>query len=86
MKEVTRYFILTDKGRNAGYTIDSIISEVDHIVCASEYDYYGQVHLYANYYFKGNCLVGVFISGNESTIDNFVKFRLERGYLKEVKQ
>lgn len=86
MKEITRYFILTDIGRKAGITIEGIIREVDHIVCASEYDYYGQVHLYANSYFKDNCLVGVFISGNESVIENFVKFRIERGYLKEDKK
>lgn len=83
---ITKHFIITDKGRNAGYTIDGIILEVDHIVCASEYDYYGQVHLYANSYFKDNCLVGVSISGKESVIDNFVKYCIEREYLKEDKQ
>ena len=80
---ITKHFILTDKGRKAGYTINSIYSEVDHIVCASEYDYYGQVHLYANSYFKNNCLVGVSIYGEESVIDNFVSYMVKQEYLKE---
>lgn len=81
---ITKNFVLTDKGRKAGYTIDSIIREVDHIVCATEYDIHGQSSLYANSYFKYNCLVGVSISAdNESEIDAFTKYMIERGYLKE---
>lgn len=81
---VTKNFILTDKGRKAGYTIDSIIREVDHIVCASEYDFYGQSSLYANSYFKDNCRVGVSISSDdEQEIDAFVRYMVKHEYLKE---
>ena len=81
---ITKHFILTDKGRKAGYTIDSIIREVDHIVCATEYDIYGQSSLYANSYFKDNCLVGVSISADdEREIDAFVKHMAKHEYLKE---
>lgn len=81
---ITKNFVLTDKGRKAGYTIDSIIREVDHIVCATEYDIHGQSSLYANDYFKDNCRVGVSISAdNESEIDAFTKYMIERGYLTE---
>jgi len=83
---VTKNFIITEKGKNNGYTIDGIIREVDHIVCATEYDYYGQSTLHASSYFKDNCLLGVSISADsESEIECFVKWRIERGYLKEVK-
>ena len=86
MKEITRYFIITDKGRKAGYAIEDFHREVSRIVCASEYDYFGQVHLYSNDYFKDGCLVGFFVTGKESAVDNFVKYCLERGYLKEDKK
>ena len=80
----TKNFIITDKGRKAGYTVDGIIREVNHIVCASEYDYYGQVHLYANSYFKNQCLVGVCISAEkEIEIDRYVDFCIKKGYLIE---
>lgn len=81
---VTKNFILTDKGRKAGYTIDSIIREVDRIVCATEYDIYGQSSLYANSYFKNICRVGVSISADdEQEIDAFVKYMVKQEYLKE---
>ncbi len=81
---ITKNFILTDKGRKAGYTIDNIVREVDHIVCATEYDIYGQSSLYANSYFKDNCLVGVRISADdEREIDAFVKHMVKHEYLKE---
>lgn len=81
---ITKNFILTDKGRNAGYTIYGILREVDRIVCATEYDIYGQSSLYANSYFKGNCLVGVSISADdERQIDAFVKYMVKQEYLKE---
>ena len=81
---ITKNFFLTDKGRKAGYTIDSIFREVDHIVCATEYDIYGQSSLYANSYFKDNSLVGVSISADdEREIDAFVKHMVKHEYLKE---
>lgn len=81
---VTKSFIITDKGRKAGVTCDEISKEVNRIVCATEYDYYGQIPLYANSYFKDNNLVGVRISANnECAIDNFVKYMVEHDYLTE---
>lgn len=80
----TKNFIITKKGRENGYSDESICREVDRIVCATQYDYYGQSSLYANSYFKDSCLVGVFISADkESEIDNFVKYMVDRGYLVE---
>jgi len=82
---VTKNFIITEKGKKNGYTIDGIIREVDHIVCATEYDIYGQSTLYASSYFEGNRLLGVSISADkESEIESFVKWRIELGYLEEV--
>ena len=81
---VTKNFIITKKGREDGYTDESIYREVNQIVCATEYDYNGQSSLYANSYFKDGCLVGVKISANnESEIDAFTKYMIERGYLIE---
>lgn len=82
---ISKHFILTKEGRDAGYTIDSIISNIDHIVCATEYDIHGQSSLYANSYFKGVCRVGVSIYGNEEEIDAFTKYMIERKYLEEDK-
>ena len=82
---VTKNFIITEKGKKNGYTIDGIIREVYHIACATEYDIYGQSSLYANSYCKGNCLLGVSISADkESEIDSFVKWRIEQGYMEKV--
>ena len=82
---VTKNFIITEKGKKNGLTIDGIIREVDHIVCATEYDIYGQSTLYANSYFKGNCLLGVSISADkESEIECFVKWRVDNGYLEKA--
>lgn len=82
----TKNYIITEKGRKNGISADSIAREASHIVCASEYDYYGQVHIYASAYFKDHCLVGVSVSAdNESTIDNFIGNRVKYGYLIEDK-
>lgn len=83
--EVTRNFIITDKGRENGITSDSIAREASHIVCASQYDYFGQVDIYASSYFKNNCLVGVSITAKGSVIDNFIGWRVKNGYLIEDK-
>lgn len=81
---ITKHFIITEKGRNIGLTIDSIIRDVDRIVCATEYDIHGQSSLYANSYFKGICRVGVDISADsEEEIDAYVKWRVDNGILKE---
>jgi len=81
---VTRNFILTEKGCKAGYSIYGIFREVDRIVCATEYDIYGQSSLYANSYFKDHRLVGVSISAdNEKQIEDFVDYEVKQGYLKE---
>lgn len=77
-------FIITGKGRKNGLSEDSISRDISHIVCATEYDYYGQSTLYAMSYFKDNCLVGVRISAKrESEIDNYVNWYVENGYLVE---
>ena len=83
--EVTRNFIITDKGRKNGITSDSIAREASHIVCASQYDYFGQVDIYASSYFKNNCLVGVSITAENIVIDNFIDHHIEYGYLIEDK-
>ena len=81
----TKKFIITEKGKKNGLTVDKIIREVNQIVCATEYDINGQSTLYASSYFKGNCLLGVSISAdNESEIECFVKWRRNNGYLEEV--
>jgi hypothetical protein len=77
-------FIITEKGRKNGLSDDSISRDISHIVCATEYDIYGQSTLYAMSYFKDSCLVGVRISADrESEIDNYVKWYVENGYLVE---
>ena len=84
MITITKSFIITDKGRKAGVTCDEISKEVNRIACATEYDYYGQIHLYASSYFKDNNLVGVRISADKECImDNVVKYMVEQGYLME---
>lgn len=81
----TKNFIITEKGKKSGLTIDKIIREVNQIVCATEYDINGQSSLYASSYFKGSCLLGVSISAaNGSEIECFVKWWLGNGYLEEV--
>lgn len=81
---ITKHFIITEKGRKNGFSIDSIIRDVDHIVCATQYDMNGQSSLYANSYFKGNCRVGVEISADrEEEIDAYVKWMVDNGTLKE---
>ena len=81
---MTKHFIITEKGRKNGLSIDSIIRDVDHVVCATQYDIHGQSSLYANSYFKGNCLVGVDISADrEEEIDAYVKWMVDNGTLKE---
>ena len=78
-------FIITEKGKKSGLTIDRIIGEVNQIVCATEYDIDGQSTLYASSYFKCNCLLGVSISANNlSEIESFTRWRLENGLLKEA--
>lgn len=81
---MTKNFIITEKCRKAGFSDVHFQREVDHLVCASEYDYYGQVHLYCSSYFKGDCLVGVsFTAEKESIIDNYVETYIKLGYLVE---
>lgn len=80
---IAKKFILTKKGRKAGYTISDICRDVDRIVCATEYDYYGQSSLHANGYFKNNSLVGVCLTGNEEEIDAYTKYMVEKEYLVE---
>ena len=80
---IAKKFILTKKGREAGYTISDICRDVDRIVCATEYDYYGQSSLHANGYFKNNSLVGVILSGNEEEVDSYTKYMVEKEYLVE---
>lgn len=81
---MTKHFIITEKGRKNGLSIDSIIRDVDHTVCATQYDIHGQSSLYANSYFKGNCRVGVDISADrEEEIDAYVKWMVDNGTLKE---
>lgn len=81
---ITKHFIITEKGRKFGLTIDSIIRDVDYTVCATQYDIHGQSSLYANSYFKGNYKVGVDISSDkEEEIDAYVKWMVDNGTLKE---
>lgn len=80
---ITKKFILTKKGREAGYTISGIHQDINRIVCATEYDIHGQSSLYSNDYFNGNNLVGVTLSGNENEIDAYVKYMIEKEYLVE---
>ena len=83
---ITKNYIITEKGRKNGISDESIAREASHIVCASEYDYHGQVHIYASSYFKNNCLVGVSISAEtETAVDNLVGNRVKYGYLIEDK-
>jgi hypothetical protein len=43
--------------------------------------------LYVSSYFEGNRELGICVSSNkEENIDNFVKYWVEQGYLKEIKK
>ena len=43
--------------------------------------------LYVSSYFVGNLQLGICVSSNkEENIDNFVKYWVEHGYLKEIKK
>lgn len=43
--------------------------------------------LYVSSYFEGNRQLGICVSSNEEeNIDNFVKYWVEQGYLKEIKK
>ena len=85
---VTKNYRITDKGKQNGLTIEQIHRDIDHIVCATQYDIYGQSSLYGNYHFKDNCLLGVSISADtESEIDNYVDTWVNRlHYLEEIKE